>query len=65
MLTTFGNDMDISVRKMLLACTGVVISVFVLFLAINIIYNGMKQLKNYKEKNKIKNTKPIKIEEIN
>ena len=65
MLTTFGNDMDIGVRKMLLACTGGVISVFVLFLAINIIYNGMKQLKNYKEKNKIKNTKPIEIEEIN
>ena len=50
MLTSFGNDMDIGVRKMLLACTGWVISVFVLFLAINIIYNGMKQLKNYKEK---------------
>jgi hypothetical protein len=51
MLTSFGSDMDVVVRKILLGCTGGVVSAFVVFLAINIIYNGMKQLKNIKENN--------------
>lgn len=49
MLTSFGSDMDVIIRKILLGCTGGVVSAFVVFLAINIIYNGMKQLKNIKE----------------
>jgi hypothetical protein len=52
MLTSFGSDMDVIVRKILLGCTGGVVSVFVVCLAINIIYNGMKQLKNFKYYNK-------------
>ena len=51
MLTSFGSDMDVIIRKILLGCTGGVVSAFVVFLAINIIYNGMKQLKNIKENN--------------
>lgn len=52
MLTSFGSEMDIITRKILLGCTGGVVSVFVMFLAINIIFNGMRQLKNYKEERK-------------
>lgn len=53
MLTSFGSDMDLVTRKILLGCTGGVISIFVVILAINIIFNGMRQLKNYKKKRKI------------
>ncbi len=49
MLTSFGNDMDIFVRKLLLGVTGGVVSIFVLTIAINIIVNGMRKIKNYKE----------------
>ena len=43
MLTSFGNDMDIGVRKILLACTGGVISVFVLLKKRNSILNSNKR----------------------
>ena len=46
MLTSFGSDMDITLRKVLLGITGGVVSLFVLFIAINIIINGVRQLKN-------------------
>ena len=49
MLTSFGSDMDIVVRKILLGITGGVVSLFVVLLAINIIVNGTKRIKNYKE----------------
>ena len=52
MLTSFGSDMDVLTKKILLGCTGGVVSIFVVFLAINIIFNGMRQLKNYKEERK-------------
>ena len=51
MLTAFGSDMDIFVRRILLGFTGGVVSLFVVFLAINIIVNGMRQIKNYREDN--------------
>jgi hypothetical protein len=46
MLTVFGSDMDLIVRKILLGFTGGTVSIFVVVLAINIIVNGMKQMKN-------------------
>jgi hypothetical protein len=46
MLTVFGSDMDLIVRKILLGFTGGIVSIFVVVLAINIIVNGMKQMKN-------------------
>ena len=49
MLTSFGSDMDIAIRKLFLGLTGGVVSLFVVFLAINIIVNGTRQIKNYKE----------------
>ena len=49
MLTSFGADMDIVVRKLFLGLTGGVVSLFVVLLAINIIVNGMTKIKNYKE----------------
>lgn len=45
MLTSFGADMDIMVRKFFLGLTGGVVSIFVLILAIVIIVKGSKQLK--------------------
>ena len=45
MLTAFGNDLDIFIRKLLLGITGLVVSIFVLIIAINIIINGSKLLK--------------------
>jgi hypothetical protein len=45
MLTVFGSDMDVIVRKILLGCSGGVVSIFVVLLAINIIFNGKRQLK--------------------
>lgn len=51
MLTAFGSDMDIFVRKLLLGLTGGVVSIFVLAIAINIIVNGTRQIKNFKEDN--------------
>jgi hypothetical protein len=38
--------MDLIVRKILLGFTGGTVSIFVVVLAINIIVNGMKQMKN-------------------
>ena len=49
MLTSFGSDMDITVRKVLLGITGGIVSLFVLAIAINIIINGIIQLKNQKK----------------
>jgi hypothetical protein len=46
MLTVFGSDMDVIVRKILLGCSGGAVSIFVVLLAINIIFNGNRQLKN-------------------
>lgn len=51
MLTSFGNDMDLVVRKFLLGFTGGAVSIFVVILAINIIVNGIIQMKNYKNTN--------------
>lgn len=51
MLTAFGNDLDIVVRKLFLGLTGGVVSIFVLTIAINIIVHGTRQLKKYKEYN--------------
>lgn len=50
MLTSFGSDMDLSTRKILLGCTGGVISIFVVILAINIIFNGIRQLRDFNKK---------------
>ena len=50
MLTSFGSDMDLVTRKILLGCTGGVISIFVVILAINIIFNGIKQLRDFNKK---------------
>ena len=50
MLTSFGSDMDLITRKILLGCTGGVVSVFVVFLAINIIFNGIRQLRDFNKK---------------
>lgn len=47
MLTSFGSDLDISVRRILLGITGAVVSLFVLLIAINMIINGARQLKCY------------------
>lgn len=47
MLTSFGSDMNEVLRKILLGCTGGVVSLFVVCLSINIIVNGMIQLKKY------------------
>lgn len=46
MLTVFGGDMDIIVRKILLGFTGGSVSIFVMILSINIIINGIKRLKS-------------------
>lgn len=51
MLTAFGNDLDIFVRKLLLGLTGGVVSIFVLTIAINIIVNSARQIKKHKEDN--------------
>ena len=48
MLTSFGSDMDIVIRRILLGFTGGAVSVFVVFLTVNIIVNGIKKLKNFK-----------------
>ena len=48
MLTSFGSDMDIIVRKLFLGFTGGFVSAFVIFLAINIIVNGSRKLKEIK-----------------
>ena len=48
MLTSFGSDMDIMVKKLFLGLTGGVVSAFVIFLAINIIVNGSRKLKDIK-----------------
>ena len=50
MLTSFGSDMDLVTRKILLGCTGGVISIFVVILAINIIFNGIRQLRDFNKK---------------
>ena len=50
MLTSFGSDMDLITRKILLGCTGGVVSVLVVFLAINIIFNGIRQLRDFNKK---------------
>ena len=50
MLTSFGSDMDLVTRKILLGCTGVIISIFVVILAINIIFNGIRQLRDFNKK---------------
>lgn len=47
MLTSFGSDMDLVTRKILLGCTGGVISIFVVILAINIIFNGIRELRDF------------------
>ena len=49
MLTSFGSDMDIVSRRLFLGLTGAAVSIFVLFIAINIIVNGTQKIKNYKE----------------
>lgn len=48
MLTSFGSDMDIIVRKIFLGATGGVVSLFVLAIAINIIVNGSMKLNKNK-----------------
>lgn len=48
MLTSFGSDMDIVSRRLFLGLTGAAVSIFVLFIAINIIVNGTRRIKNYK-----------------
>lgn len=48
MLTSFGTDMDPTIRKLFLGLTGGVVSIFVLILAIIIIVKGSKQL-NHKD----------------
>ena len=45
MLTAFGADMDITVRRLFLGFTGGVVSLFVRFFAINIIVNGIRRIK--------------------
>ena len=45
MLTAFGADMDITVRRLFLGFTGSVVSLFVLLLAINIIVNGIREIR--------------------
>jgi hypothetical protein len=51
MLTSFGSELDIVVRKLFLGLTGGAVSVLVVFLAINIIVNGRRQLEKFKEEN--------------
>ena len=48
MLTSFGSDLDIVSRRLFLGLTGAAVSIFVLFIAINIIVNGTSRIKNYK-----------------
>ena len=45
MLTAFGADMDITVRRLFLGFTGGVVSLFVLLLASNIIVNGIRRIR--------------------
>lgn len=48
MFTSFGNDLDIITRRIILGLTGAAVSIFVLMVAINIIVNGNKKLKEIK-----------------
>jgi hypothetical protein len=44
MLTAFGSDMDIFTRRLFLGFTGGAVSLFVIFMAINIIVNGFNDI---------------------
>ena len=49
MLTAFGSDMDIFTRRLFLGFTGGAVSLFVIFMAINIIVNGHRRLKEFNQ----------------
>ncbi len=50
MLTSFGSMMEPIIKKLFLGLTGLAVNVFVVILAMIIIVNGTKQLKDFKEK---------------